>query len=54
MDPHTAAATILALCLLLIVVTYVLGLEVGKALNLRTHPGYGAARAELAVAPRAP
>ena len=43
MDPHTAAAVILALCLLLIVVTYVLGVEVGKTLTLLTHPGYGAA-----------
>jgi hypothetical protein len=43
MDPHIAAAVILVLCLVLIIVTYVLGVEVGKASNLLTHPGYGSA-----------
>ena len=43
MDPHIAAAVILVLCLVLIIITYVLGVEVGKASNLLTHPGYGSA-----------
>lgn len=43
MDPHIATAVILVLCLVLIIVTYVLGVEVGKASNLLTHPGYGSA-----------
>jgi hypothetical protein len=43
MAPHTAAAIILALCLALIVVSYILGIEVGKASTLLSHPGYGTA-----------
>jgi hypothetical protein len=45
MDPRTATAVILVLCLILVVVTYVLGVEVGKASKLRLHSGYEAARA---------
>jgi len=43
MNPHIAAAFTLALCLVLIVVTYILGIEVGKASTLLAHPGYGSA-----------
>ena len=43
MTPHIAAAITLALCLVLIVITYVLGIEVGKASTLLAHPGYGSA-----------
>jgi hypothetical protein len=51
MDPHVASATILVLCLILILVTYVLGVEVGKAAKLRTHPGYEAAKEGASGAP---
>jgi len=43
MNPQIAAVIILALCLVLIALTYVLGVEVGKASNLLSHPGYGSA-----------
>jgi hypothetical protein len=45
MDPHIAATMLLVLCLALILVTYVLGVEVGRAGALQQHPGYEAARA---------
>lgn len=45
MDPQIAAAIILVLCLALILLTYVLGIEVGKALKLKSHPSYEATRA---------
>ena len=45
MDPHIASAIILVLCLALILITYVLGVEVGKAAKLQSHPGYEAALA---------
>ena len=44
MDPRTATAVILLLCLFLIVLAYVLGVEVGQAAKLRAHPGYEAGR----------
>jgi ABC-type antimicrobial peptide transport system permease subunit len=44
MDPQVALAAILVLCLALILLTYVLGVEVGKASTLRRHPHYDAAR----------
>jgi hypothetical protein len=44
MDPRLATAVILVLCVILIVVVYVLGIEVGRASKLRLHPGYEAAR----------
>ena len=40
MNPQIAAAVILMLCLFLIVITYTLGVETGKASVLITHPGY--------------
>jgi hypothetical protein len=43
MDPHATAAIILLLCLALLIITYVLGIEVGRASALLSHPGYGAA-----------
>jgi hypothetical protein len=45
MEPHIATAVILVLCLALILITYVLGVEVGEARASLTHPGYEAARA---------
>jgi hypothetical protein len=47
MDPHIASAILLVLCLALILVTYVLGVEVGKTHAMQTHPGYEATRATL-------
>jgi len=44
MDPHIATAAILVLCLFLIILTYVLGVEVGQAAKLQAHPGYEAKR----------
>jgi hypothetical protein len=41
MNPHVATAIILALCLALLIYVYSLGIEVGKASNLLSHPGYG-------------
>ena len=43
MDPHSAATVILVLCLALVLVVFVLGVEVGKVSVLRAHPGYTAA-----------
>ncbi len=43
MDPYAYTAIILALCLVLTTVIYVLGVEVGKATALRAHPGYSTA-----------
>jgi len=55
MDPHLATGLMLILCLALIVAAYILGVEVGAAAKLTTHPGYEAARWRPAVlgAPRA-
>lgn len=55
MDPHLATSLMLMLCLVLVVATYVLGVEAGAAAKLTTHPGYEAARWRPAVlgAPRA-
>lgn len=41
MSPHIAVIFILILCLSLIIVTYVLGFEVGKSNVLLMHPGFG-------------
>lgn len=43
MNPHVATAIILVLCLALLIYVYALGIEVGKASNLLSHPGYGVA-----------
>ena len=43
MDPHIAAAAVLVLCLMLVVMTSFLGVEVGKAAALPPHPGYSPA-----------
>jgi len=47
MNPQIAAVIILTLCLVLTALTYVLGVEVGKASNLLSHPGYGSALQSL-------
>ncbi len=47
MDLHTSLAVILVLCLVLVLVVYITGVEVGKASALRTHPGYEPTRASL-------
>jgi hypothetical protein len=49
MDPRLTVVLILVLCLLLIIPIYILGVEVGAASKLRTHPGYEATRASLAL-----
>jgi hypothetical protein len=43
MDANTACAAILVACLALIIFSYLLGLEQGKASTLLSHPGYEAA-----------
>lgn len=42
MEPHTTITVVLVLCLILIVMLYVAGIEVGRAITLRAHAGYAA------------
>ena len=42
MEPHTSITVVLVLCLILIVVLYVAGVEVGREITLQTHAGYAA------------
>ena len=51
MNPQIAAAVILMLCLFLIVITYTLGVETGKASVLITHPGYNPSTQAASAAP---
>lgn len=43
MEPHLALSFIIVLCIMLIISTYILGIEVGKTDVLLRHPGYGVA-----------
>jgi hypothetical protein len=42
MEPQTTISVVLALCLILIVMMYVAGLEVGRKIALQAHAGYTA------------
>jgi len=49
METRIAAAAMLLLCIFLIVLSYVLGVEVGQAAKLQLHPGYEGARRAPAI-----
>jgi hypothetical protein len=42
MGPQVAAMVILLVCLILVVMVYLLGIEVGKAAVMKKHPGFEA------------
>ena len=47
MEARVTIAAIIALCIAIVIVAYILGVEVGRAQMLQLHPGYEATRASL-------